>query len=116
MAGYGAPGVDVVASVPSPCTHSNRLGRISSRTRCPSNVTVRVSGWASVKKIVSKLISVLFAGCECDRNEGSGIRRNACSTIPSVTCGGAAATGGGPLPEQTSPIGVAGGGATCQSR
>ena len=79
---------------------------------------MRVSGWASVKKIVSKLISVLFAGWECERSEGSGIRRNACSTIPSVTCGGAAAaaTGGGPLPEQTSPIGVAGPGETCQSR
>src|SRR4051812_42506124 len=75
----------------------------------------RVSGPASVKKIVSKLISVLFAGWECDRKDGSGIRRNACSTIPSVTCGGAAATGGGPLPEQTKPMAAAGGGATCQS-
>ena len=110
--GYGAPGVAVVSLVPSPCTHSNRLGVISSRTCCPSSVTCRVSGCASVKKIVSKLISVLSAGWLCDRSEGSGIRRNAFSTIPSVTCGGAAAAAaaGGPLPEQTSPIGVAGGG------
>jgi hypothetical protein len=60
------------------------------------------------------LISVLSAGWLCDRREGSGTRRNAASTMASVTWGGATIPGG-PLPEQTSPLGPVGGGVSCQS-
>ncbi len=58
-AGYAAPGLVVVLPWPSPKSHAYCVGVASISTRCPSSVTVRVVGAVlSVKKLVSKLISV----------------------------------------------------------
>ena len=57
-------------------------------------------------EVDQRLVRRLAVGRRC----GSGIRRNAASTIASVTWG-TAASGGGPLPEHTNGPGVAGGGA-----